>query len=148
MALALSIVSFIFVATVAATPFSPFTPVLPAFPSGPFRWLSDLAGLDGLRGSALVAIGVVAVVFAAVAFVLVLLECRRGSISPRTVIGLAIAYHVALLLLPLLFSRDVYSYAYYGRIAATYHANPYVSTPADFPQDALATFGPGADFGQ
>jgi alpha-1,6-mannosyltransferase len=139
-ALALSIVSFVLVATVAATPFSPFTPLLPASPSGPFRWLSDVVGLDGVGGSVLVAIGVVAVVFAAVAFVLVLLGCRRGSISPRTVIGMAIAYHVALLLLPLLFSRDVYSYAYYGRIAATYHANPYVSTPADFPHDTLAAF--------
>ena len=139
-ALALSVASFVLVATVAATPVSPFTPVLPAWPSGPFRWLSDLVGMDGLGGNARVAVGVVAVAFAAVAFVLVLLECRRGSISPRTVIGLAIVYHVALLLLPLMFSRDVYSYAYYGRIAATYHANPYVSTPADFPNDALAAF--------
>jgi len=139
-ALALSVASFVLVAMVAATPFSPFTPVLPAFPSGPFRWLSDLVGLDGLRGSALVAIGVLAVAFATVAFVLILLECRRGRVSARTVIGLAIAYHVALLFLPLLFSRDVYSYAYYGKIAATYHANPYVATPADFPHDTLAAF--------
>src|SRR5262245_53754615 len=137
---ALSVASFVLVAIVAATPSSPFTPILPASPSGPFRWLSDILGLDRVRGNALVAIGVVGVAFAAVAFALVLLECRRGSISARTVIGLAIAYHVALLLLPLLFSRDVYSYAYYGRIAATYHANPYVSTPADFPRDTLAAF--------
>src|SRR5262245_40760246 len=139
-ALALSVASFVLVATVAATPLSPFTPVLPARPSGPFRWLSDLVGLDGLGGNQRVAVGVVAVAFAAVAFVLVLLGCRRGSISPRTVIWLAVAYHVALLILPLMFSRDVYSYAFYGRIAATYHANPYVSTPADFPNDALAAF--------
>ncbi|MGZ8637412.1 MAG: hypothetical protein ACXWX2_10640, partial [Actinomycetota bacterium] len=44
------------------------------------------------------------------------------------------------LLLPLLFSRDVYSYSYYGKIAATYHANPYVATPADFPGDVLAAY--------
>jgi alpha-1,6-mannosyltransferase len=37
----------------------------------------------------------------------------------------------------LLFSRDVYSYAFYGRIAATYHANPYVTTPVDFAKDPL-----------
>ncbi|HET8526108.1 MAG TPA: glycosyltransferase 87 family protein, partial [Actinomycetota bacterium] len=138
-ALSLSVASFVFVAIVAATPGSPFTPVLPSEPGGPFRWLSDLLGLDGVHGSALAAVGVMAVAFAAVAFVLVVLECRRGTISPRTVIWLAVAYHVALLFLPLLFSRDVYSYAYYGKIAATYHANPYVATPADFPHDALAT---------
>ena len=139
-AVAFSVASFVFVAIVAATPGSPFTPVLPAAPSGPFRWLSDLVGLDGVHGNALAVVGVVAVALAAVAFVLVVLECRRGTISPRTVIGLAIAYHVALLFLPLLFSRDVYSYAYYGKIAATYHANPYVATPADFPNDAFAVF--------
>jgi hypothetical protein len=138
-ALALSVASFAFVSIVAATPGSPFTPVLPSEPGGPFRWLSDLLGMDGVHGSALAAVGVMAVAFAAVAFVLVVVECRRGTISPRTVIGLAIAYHVALLFVPLLFSRDVYSYAYYGKIAATYHANPYVATPADFPNDALAT---------
>ena len=139
-ALALSVASFALVAIVAATPGSPFTPVLPSAPGGPFRWLSDLVGLDGAHGNALAAVGVVAVAFAAVAFVLVVLACRRGTISPRTVIGLAVAYNLGLVFLPLLFSRDVYSYAYYGKIAATYHANPYVATPADFPNDALAAF--------
>src|SRR5215207_1089376 len=139
-ALAASVASFLFVALVAATPESPFTPILPSEPGGPFRWLAELVGLDGVHGSALAAVGVVAVSSAAVAFVLVLRESRRGTISARTVIGLAVAYHIALLFLPLLFSRDVYSYAYYGRIAAAYHANPYVATPADFPHDVLATF--------
>jgi len=139
-ALAASVASFVFVALVAATPGSPFTPILPSEPAGPFRWLAELVGLDGVHGSALAAVGVVAVSSAAVAFVLVLRECRRETISARTAIGFAIAYHVALLFLPLLFSRDVYSYAYYGRIAAAYHANPYVATPANFPHDVLATF--------
>ena len=95
-ALGASVASFVFVALVAATPGSPFTPILPSEPGGPFRWLAELVGLDGVHGSALAAIGVVAVSFAAVAFVLVLRECRRGTISARTAIGLAIAYHVAL----------------------------------------------------
>ena len=47
----------------------------------------------------------------------------------------------ALLLgLPLLFSRDVYSYAFYGRIAGVYGGNPYVQTPLDHPTDALWKF--------
>jgi hypothetical protein len=56
------------------------------------------------------------------------------------VLVLAVAYHAALLLLPLLFSRDVYSYAAYGRIAAIHSANPYVATPADYPHDVIARF--------
>jgi hypothetical protein len=141
-ALGASVVSFVFVSSVAATPGSPFTPVLPASAraGGPFRWLAGVVGLDAVHGNALAAIGVVAVVCAAGAFLLVLRETWRGSIAPRTVLWLAVAYHVALLFLPLLFSRDVYSYAYHGRIAAIYHANPYVATPAEYPQDALAAF--------
>src|ERR671911_738435 len=139
-ALTASVASFVFVALVAATPGSPFTPILPSEPAGPFGWLAELVGLDAVHGSALAAIGVVAVSSAAAAFVLVLSACRRETISARTAIGLAVAYHVALLFLPLLFSRDVYSYAYYGRIASVYHSNPYVATPADYPQDALAAF--------
>lgn len=142
LALGASIASVMLVALVAATPGSPFSPMLPpgSEPSGPFRWLAELVRLDRLHGSALVAVGVVAVAFAAVAFLLILREAWAGRISTRAVIVLAIAYHAVVLLLPLLFSRDVYSYAYYGRIAATYHANPYVATPADFPRDALAVY--------
>jgi len=139
-ALAASVASFVFVALVASAPGSPFTPMLPSEPGGPFRWVAELVGLDTLHGNGLAAVGVVAVSFAAIAFLLVLRECRRGTISPRTAIGLAVAFHVAVLFLPLLFSRDVYSYAYYGKIATTYHANPYVSTPADYPNDVLASF--------
>ncbi len=50
---------------------------------------------------------------------------------------LAVAYHVAVFLLPLLFSRDVYSYAFYGRIVGIYHQNPYVHTPVEFAGDSL-----------
>src|SRR5919106_1324220 len=141
-AIGASIVSFVFVATVAATPGSPFSPALPAAarPSGPFRWLSGVVGVDAVHGNAFAALGVVAVALAAAAFVFVLYETWRSEIPPRHVLWLAVAYHVALLFIPLLFSRDVYSYAYYGRIAAVYHTNPYVATPADYPQDALAAF--------
>jgi alpha-1,6-mannosyltransferase len=141
-AIAGSVVSVIFVALVAATPGSPFLPVQPAGaqPSGPLRSLAGLVGLDSLHGNALAAAGVVSVAMAAVAFLFVLREAWRGTISLRAVIVLAVVYHVLLLALPLLFSRDVYSYAYYGRIAATHHANPYVSTPSDFPHDLLAPY--------
>ena len=70
---------------------------------------------------------------AAFGFILILRESWNRRISMRMVFVLAIAFHVLVLTLPLLFSRDVYSYAYYGRIASTYGANPYVFTPHDFP---------------
>lgn len=135
-----SVASFLAVALVASVPGSPLSPVLPSPPGGPFVWLAGLVGLDAVHGSALVAMGVVAVAIGAGAFVLLLRETWRGKISGRTVLGLAVAYHVALLFVPLVFSRDVYSYAFYGKIAATYHANPYVATPADFRGDVLAAF--------
>jgi len=141
-AIAGSIASVALVAIVASVPRSPFQPVLPdsAGPSGPFRWLAGLTGLDALHGSALVVASVLTVALAAAAFLAVLREAWRGTVSPGTVIGLAVAYHVVVLFLPLLFSRDVYSYAYYGRIAAVYHANPYVATPSDFPSDPFALY--------
>lgn len=135
-----SIASFVLFATVAAAPGSPFTPVLPegAGSRGPFRWLAEVVGLGEVHGNALAAIGVLAAGLAAAAFLFLLRETWRGSVRPSTILVLAVAYHLALLALPLLFSRDVYSYAFYGKITATYHANPYVATPADFPRDALA----------
>ncbi|MEW6058903.1 MAG: hypothetical protein AB1551_01970 [Actinomycetota bacterium] len=141
-AIAGSVVSVVFVALVASTPGSPFLPEQPACtqPSGLLRDVAGLVGLDSLHGSALAAAGVVAVALAAVAFLFVLREAWRGTISLRAVIVLAIAYHALLIALPLLFSRDVFSYSYYGRIAATYHANPYVATPSDFPHDLLAPY--------
>ncbi|MGH2579757.1 MAG: hypothetical protein ACRDGP_02770, partial [Actinomycetota bacterium] len=141
-AIAGSIASVVLVATVASVPRSPLQPALPgsAEATGPFRWLAELTALDGVHGNALVAVSVITVALAAAAFLAVLRESWRGTISPGTVIGLAVAYHVVVLFLPLLFSRDVYSYAYYGRIAAVYHANPYVTTPSDFPSDPLAQY--------
>jgi hypothetical protein len=52
--------------------------------------------------------------------------------------------HALVITLPLLISRDVYSYIAYGNIAGLHHANPYVLTPIDFPRDAVAPLvGPG-----
>jgi alpha-1,6-mannosyltransferase len=141
LALAASAASVVLVATVASVTRSPFQPVQPpgVEPSGPFAWLARFVGVDRLGASALATLGVVAIAVAAVSFLLVLRAAWRGRVSTRAVLALAVAYHAAVLTLPLLFSRDVYSYAYYGRISGVYEANPYVSTPADFPADALAS---------
>jgi hypothetical protein len=141
-ALACSAVSIAFVATVAAAPGSPLQPVLPdgAGPTGPFGALARLVGFDAVHGSAAAGIAAVAMALAAAAFLFVLHEAWLGRVSVRAVVVLAVVAHIAVLSLPLLVSRDVYSYAAYGRIAALHHANPYVQTPADFPADPVAGF--------
>lgn len=127
------------VAIVSATPRSPFFALLPRDyePTGPFRWLADLLGLQYLNDPALMFVGLLATVSAAVTFILVLREAWNGRLSMRTVMTLAIVYQVVVVMLPLLFSRDVYSYAYYGRIVSTYGDNPYTSTPQDYPLNSL-----------
>jgi hypothetical protein len=66
-----------------------------------------------------------------------LLALYRCVKMPTTwlVVGGALVFRVTLWLLPGLFSTDVFSYVMYGRIAAVYHANPYVQPPADFASD-------------
>jgi hypothetical protein len=142
MALAGSVASVLLVAVVASVPGSPFTPILPrgAGPFGPFRWIAVGVGLDRLSPSALAGVGLATMALAAGAFLLVLREAWRGTIGVRTLLWLAVAYQLGLLLVPLLFSRDVYSYAAYGRIAGVHHANPYVLAPAAFPNDAFTPF--------
>ncbi len=139
---AASVVSILLMAVVAATPGSPFLPILPsaALPQGPLRWVSGAIGLDALGETALAVVGVVSVVLAAASFALLAYAAWRREVSVRTIAMIAIAGHVVVAFLPLLFSRDVYSYAYYGRIAGIYHANPYVATPADYPRDVLASY--------
>jgi hypothetical protein len=140
-AVPLSVAGAVAVALVASVPGSPFLPVLPAGsgPSGPFAAVARAIALTSVHGNALVAVGVGAVGLSAVAFLLVLRAAWRGELSMRTVVALVIAYHAIVLLLPLVFSRDVYSYAMYGRIAGVYHANPYVRTPSDFPADPFTS---------
>ena len=136
-----SIATFGAVALVAATPRSPFHPVLPESQgNGPFGVFAHLLFLDRLPHGALIGIGFIAMIAAGVAFLLVLWAAERGDVSTRTVVTLAVAYHVVVLLLPLLLSRDVFSYAFYGRILSRYGQNPYVSTPADFPANDISRF--------
>jgi hypothetical protein len=136
-----SIATFTFVALIAATPGSPYHPVLPETQgNGPIGFLSQLLFLDELPHGVLIVVGFMAMIAAGVAFLLVLWAAERGEISTRTVVTLALAYHAVVLLLPLLLSRDVFSYAFYGRILSRYGHNPYVSTPADFPANDLSRF--------
>jgi alpha-1,6-mannosyltransferase len=133
-AIAAASVGFLAEAVVASTRDSPLQPVLPAGaqPSGPFAWISRAIGLEQI-GSALPAVSVLVVVAAFGGFLVLLRAAWLGEVSFRLAFGLAIAFHVALLFLPLLFSRDVYSYIANGEIVSVHHADPYVATPSAFP---------------
>jgi len=134
-----SAITMLFVALVAATPRSPFHSVLPREfePGGPFRVLSDLVGLQHLGQTGLFLVGILATTAAAFAFLLLLREAWHGRLNLRTAMIIAVVAHLVVLMLPLLFSRDAYSYAYYGRIVSTYGGNPWVDTPRDYPYNSL-----------
>jgi alpha-1,6-mannosyltransferase len=140
-ALTASVVSVVVVALIAATPGSPYHPVLPDDTgAGPLGLIARLLWLNRIPHGALIALGFVAMMAAGVAFLLVLYACERGMIPVRTVVTLTIAYAITVLLLPLLLSRDVFSYTYYGRIVTQYHKNPYAVTPADIPTSDVWKF--------
>src|SRR6266540_2331541 len=110
---------FVVEAVVAATPGSPLQPVLApgAEPGGPFAWIAETIGLDRLQ-SAIPVVSVLAVAAALAGFLLLLRAAWRGELSLRLVLGAAVAFHLAIALLPLLFSRDVYSYIAHGQIVS------------------------------
>lgn len=140
LAVALAIGGALACASFAAAPDSPFQPVLPAgaVPSGPLTAFATAVGLDRLAGSWLIAAGVASMGFAVAGFLVLLRATLRGVVSLRAVIVLAVLANVVIVtMLPLLFSRDVYSYAFYGRIVAVYDENPYVHTPVEFGGDDL-----------
>jgi hypothetical protein len=124
---------------VAAGRGSPYQPILTpnAMPHGWLREVARAIGLERLHGDWLLLVSVLVSVAAVGGFLLLLRETYRGNVSVRMVVFLVIGAHVLLVFLPLLFSRDVYSYAFYGRIAGIYHANPYVQTPLDHSSDLL-----------
>jgi alpha-1,6-mannosyltransferase len=138
-ALALAAVGLFAMAVVAAAPRSPYQPILMPHdrPVGPLRDLAGLLGLDNLTGTPQLAVAVLVAAFAVGSFLLLLREAFRGNVSVRAVAGLTVFGHALVLFLPLLFSRDVYSYAFYGRIAGIYGGNPYIQTPLDHSGDML-----------
>lgn len=126
-------------AVMAATPGSPYQPVLTpnGKPRGPLRDAAVWLRFDRLEGTWELVVATALSVVAVAAFLYLLRETFRGHVSVRVVVWLVVGAHVALLFVPLLFSRDVYSYAFYGRIAGVYGGNPYVETPLDHSSDLL-----------
>jgi hypothetical protein len=138
-ALILAGVGIVAMSIVAATPGSPYQPLLTARgqPHGIVRDVAVWLHLDRIPGDPVLLVGIAAMLLATGAFLFLLREAFRGHVSVRAVAVVVVGAHALLLLVPLLFSRDVYSYAYYGRIAGIYHGNPYVQTPLDHSGDVL-----------
>jgi hypothetical protein len=116
---------------------SPLVPLLPAGvrPEGWIvrgaRWL----GLSDLTRTQLTVLALTVIGLVLAAFALLLSEAWRGRVRLWAVmaamliaLGLAVAA-------PVLLSRDVYSYAAYGRILTLHDSNPYFHPPSDFPSD-------------
>ena len=133
-AVAAAVAGFLVEAVVAAVPGSPLQPILApgAEPGGPFVWIAETIGLDRLDAALPVA-SVLGVAAGMAGFLVLLRAAWRGEITMRLALGLSVAFHLAIVLLPLVISRDVYSYIAHGQIVSIHHANPYVQTPADFP---------------
>ncbi len=63
-----------------------------------------------------------------------------SRLSPLLVLGTIAALHALMLLAPPLFSTDVFSYQFYGRTGALYHANPYLAGPYALYHDPLYAY--------
>src|SRR5439155_14663076 len=99
----------------------------------------ELLGLDRVGRAGLTSISLVVIAVVAGAFVLLVRESwrRRVRLTPIVIAGgLSLALSVAG---PLLLSRDVYSYAAYGRMFALHGTNPYVAPPSAFPGDPFTS---------
>ena len=126
-------------ALVGSAPGSPLQPPLPTGDAGagPLAALMRAAfgGRIASDDPAAVVASVLAIALVVAGFALVARAAWRGDLSLRATFVLAVIGCVVVLAMPLLYSRDVYSYALYGRIAAFHHANPYVVKPAEVSTD-------------
>lgn len=125
------------VALVAGRPDSPLTPPLPPGGEAP-DWLAGAAaavGLDRLSRDAAALASLGALTAAGAAFLYSLWQAWRGRIPLFVALGVGVVLHVLAVALPLFLSRDVYSYAIYGRMVSIHGINPYVSLPLDVTAD-------------
>ena len=141
-ALALAAFGLFAMAVVGAAPRSPYQPLLTPGdqPHGPLTAIATWLRLDRIPGNPVLFVGGIVLVIAVLGFLALLRATFRGQVGLGAVAALVIGAHALVLVLPLLFSRDVYSYAYYGRIEGVYGGNPYVQTPLDYPSDPLWKF--------
>jgi hypothetical protein len=130
------------IGVIGAAPGSPLQPALTpnGQPKGALKELALSLGLARWEGDGWLALSTVVVVAAVAAFLWFAREAFRGTIGLAVVAAVAAIGHAVVAFVPLLYSRDVYSYAFYGRIAGIYGGNPYVETPLDHSGDLLWNF--------
>jgi len=137
LALFVLVAGFVAIDAIGGAPDSPLVPVFPRGVGAPVwtRRLAGWIGLDRLDRLGLTIVSIVLLVILVAASLLVVREAWLGRVGLQPV---AVAAGVALTAIvagPLLLSRDVYSYAAYGRAFALHGANPYTVAPAAFPGD-------------
>jgi hypothetical protein len=118
------------IALISAAPRSPLVPPLPAGVEAA-GWLSRVAsalGLDRMSEASLTALAIMTLGAMLAAFAVMLLEAWRGRVAIGVVALAGAAALTLAVLAPVLLSRDVYSYAVYGDMAA-HGSNPYAHTP-------------------
>ena len=135
-----------FVLTViAGAPDSPMATPLPSGAQSP-RWstfLAERVGFSHLGRPVLTAISLLLMAGLLGAFTVLLLEARSNRVRLSAVL-IAGAISLGLVAIaPVLLSRDVFSYAAYGRIYALHHQNPYVAVPAMFSGDPFVSLTAG-----
>lgn len=129
-------------ALVASRPHSPFTPPLPRgeVADWPLQGTLSILGIDGLSRGAVAALGAAVIFAAAGAFLYALGRAWRNELSVKRVVAVGLLLHAMALAMPVFLSRDVYSYAFYGRMVSAHGANPYTEIPAAFATDPAYPF--------
>ena len=145
LSLGILVAGYFAIAVVAGAPDSALTVLLPTRARPP-SWATALAnavGLDRIGRNGLTGVSWLLVVVLLAAFALLLGEAWAGRVRLGAVlVASAISLWVSVAG-PLLLSRDVYTYAAYGRIEALYHHNPYVTRLSSFPHDPFVAVTPG-----
>ena len=93
-------------------------------------WLCSQAHLGGLKWLTLVAV-------VACHLWCVLLERRHPTLTRTSVLAAVVGLGLLAVVLPPYGSKDIWSYAMYGRMLGVHHVSPYTHVPADFRHDLL-----------
>jgi len=136
-ALATLVAGYFAMGIVAGAQNSPLTVLLPngANPPTWARSLASAADLAHVGRRGLTGVAWVLLVVVVAAFAVVVLEAWSGRIRLGAVLTAGSCSLLVAVAAPLLLSRDVYTYAAYGRIEGLYGGNPYLTTLSAFPHD-------------
>lgn len=118
----------VLIAILGETHASPYRPVIGHISMSSAHWIVGAL------------VGVSAMVFVTAGFLLALRESWRGHMDLATILKLGVVFQLIAICIPVILSRDIYSYAMYGRMLSIYHVNPYVVSPVDFSRDPFFQF--------